>query len=88
VGYEESIARETHIYQRMLYDLVKTGIENGCESINFGRTATEIKSTLGAEPIENHFVVFAQSKILRAMIRYYKKHHYRPKQYTLRRPFH
>jgi len=36
----------------MLYDYVKIGIERKLGFINFGRTAGEIKSTLGAVPEE------------------------------------
>ena len=36
----------------MLYDYVTLGIERQVKEINFGRTAGEIKSTLGAVPQE------------------------------------
>lgn len=39
------------IYQRMLYDDIAFSLDCGDEGVNFGRTATEIKSTLGALPI-------------------------------------
>lgn len=87
VGYEANIARETHIYQRMLYDLVDEAIKNNCTCINFGRTATEIKSTLGAEPMPNKFVVFAKNRLMQAGLRYFKRKHYKPAEYTIRRPF-
>jgi hypothetical protein len=87
VGYEAAIAKETHIYQRMLFDLIDLGMQERVQTMNLGRTATEIKSTFGAEPIENQFVVFARNPVLRAMLRFYKKHHFRPKEFILRRPF-
>ncbi|EAR13842.1 hypothetical protein PI23P_05072 [Polaribacter irgensii 23-P] len=42
---------KTHaIYQRMLYDYIETGIHRKLKKINFGRTASEIKSGVGAVP--------------------------------------
>ena len=52
------------LYQRMLYTLVEEAFKSGITKINFGRTGAEIKSTLGAIPIENSFVVFTRSKAL------------------------
>lgn len=37
-------------YLRTLLELIKAGIEQGFESVYFGRTAMEIKSSTGAEP--------------------------------------
>ena len=34
----------------MLYDIVEEAILSGCNCIDFGRTAMEIKSTVGAVP--------------------------------------
>jgi hypothetical protein len=87
LGYHADIAKETHIYQRMLFDLIDLGIQRRVGRIHFGRTATEIKSTLGAEPLDNQFVVFSRNRILLAMLRHYKKFHFRPKEYVIRRPF-
>jgi len=52
VGINYELNKKHALYSRMLYDYVKIGIEYGLEEINFGRTAGEIKSTLGAIPQE------------------------------------
>lgn len=52
LGYEESIQREKMLYLNMLYDIIACGIAQHFSSINFGRTALEIKSSIGAEPVE------------------------------------
>jgi len=52
VGIDYELNRKHAIYSRMLYDYVKIGIEKKLGYINFGRTAGEIKSTLGAVPEE------------------------------------
>ncbi|PQJ21722.1 GNAT family N-acetyltransferase [Tenacibaculum sp. SG-28] len=50
VGINYSLNKEYSIYQRMLYDYVSIGISKKVKSINFGRTASEIKSSVGAIP--------------------------------------
>lgn len=52
VGIDYDLNRKHAIYSRMLYDYVKIGIALNLKEINFGRTAGEIKSTLGAVPQE------------------------------------
>ena len=50
VGIDYQLNREYAIYQRMLYDYIETAISKGLNKINFGRTASEIKSSVGAVP--------------------------------------
>jgi len=50
VGIDYKPNRECAIYQRMLYDYIIIGIDKKIERINFGRTASEIKSSVGAIP--------------------------------------
>ena len=51
LGYDEHVQREKMLYLNMLYNMTKFGIENQFKKIIFGRTALEIKSSIGAEPI-------------------------------------
>lgn len=50
VGIDYSLNKELAIYQRMLYDYVAIAINKNLKTINFGRTASEIKSSVGAVP--------------------------------------
>ena len=50
IGIDYSINKEFAIYPRILNDYVRLGIETKSSQINLGRTASEIKSTLGAVP--------------------------------------
>jgi len=50
IGIDYSNNKEYAIYPRILNDYVRLGIETKSNQINLGRTASEIKSTLGAEP--------------------------------------
>lgn len=52
VGYNPKYNGKHQIYLSMLYDMIKDGIEEGYQTINFARTALEIKSSVGAEPHE------------------------------------
>jgi len=50
VGIDYQMNRAYAIYQRMLYEYIKIGISKKLKTINFGRTASEIKSSVGAIP--------------------------------------
>ena len=50
VGIDYQLNREYAIYQRMLYDYIEIAISKRLKIINFGRTASEIKSSVGAVP--------------------------------------
>ncbi|KQT23867.1 hypothetical protein ASG22_07520 [Chryseobacterium sp. Leaf405] len=52
LGYDKQLQKEKQIYLNMLLDMVEFGIDNQFKRIIFGRTALEIKSTIGAEPVE------------------------------------
>ncbi len=56
-GFDEAMNREHAIYINILYDIVRNAIERRSPAVFFGRTAMEIKSTLGAVGIDlNTFV--------------------------------
>ena len=50
IGIDYSKNKEFAIYPRILNDYVRLGIKFKATQINLGRTASEIKSTLGAQP--------------------------------------
>lgn len=52
LGYDKEIQKEKQIYLNMLFDMTEFGISKQFKRIVFGRTALEIKSTIGAEPVE------------------------------------
>ncbi len=53
MGYNEVYNREHYLYQNVLYDLVQVAINMKCHKLILGRTAMEIKSTIGAVAEEN-----------------------------------
>lgn len=50
LGYEDDNNHKYKLYQRMLYDMIAIGVNEKFEKISFGRTAIEIKTTVGAVP--------------------------------------
>jgi hypothetical protein len=52
IGIDYDTNREHGVYQRILYDYVELAIRLRCARIVYGRTAEEIKSTVGAFPVD------------------------------------
>ena len=50
VGFEGSHNKSHALYQRMLLEFIQWGLRAGCSGVNLGRTALDIKASLGAEP--------------------------------------
>ena len=50
VGFKQDENKLHFMYQRMLLEFIKQGIENGASKVAMGRTALDIKSSLGACP--------------------------------------
>jgi len=52
VGIDYGLNKAHAIYQRMLYDYLQCAMDRNLHAVNYGRTAGEIKSTLGAVPVQ------------------------------------
>lgn len=52
LGYDDECQREKMLYLNMLYDMVAYSVNKGFSRIIFARTALEIKSSVGAKPID------------------------------------
>ena len=57
LGYDESQQREKMLYLNMLYDMIAYTINKGFGKIIMARTALEIKSSVGAQPIAMHGLI-------------------------------
>jgi hypothetical protein len=68
LGYNETIQKENMLYLNMLYNMTAFGIENGFERIIFGRTALEIKSSVGATPVHMSGFIFHTNKLINRFI--------------------
>jgi hypothetical protein len=52
IGLDYEANKEHSLYINMLYDYIQYALENKFTKIDFGRTAMEIKSTVGAVPVD------------------------------------
>ncbi|MCF6140306.1 GNAT family N-acetyltransferase [Flavobacterium sp. K77] len=52
LGYDDLLQREKMLYLNMLYDMIAYSINKGFNEIVFARTALEIKSSVGAVPVD------------------------------------
>ena len=57
IGLDYQMNKSFQLYQRMLYEYVKTAIMYKKRKINFGRTAETIKSSVGAKPVAMHLYI-------------------------------
>lgn len=52
LGINGAVNRKTQLYLNMLFDMIKQGIESKKDKLVLARTAMEIKSSVGAVPVE------------------------------------
>lgn len=86
IGIDYVLNRDYAIYQRMLYDYVDLAILNKCERIVFGRTAAEIKSTIGAFPVDLTCCFLHQQRISNALLSRILNY-VKPSEYPQRQPY-
>ena len=70
----------------MLYDFVDKAIRRKLKFVKIGRTAEEIKSGVGAEPVEMKFYAKHRNKVTNAILRPFIQN-LKPSEFNLRRPF-
>lgn len=69
LGMDHSFNHKHQLYLNILYDIIKVGIENGSEEVDFARTATEIKSSVGAIPKETYFFLRHRNGLLNKLVK-------------------
>ena len=68
LGYNDHIQKENMLYLNMLYNMTEYGIENEFKRIIFGRTALEIKSSIGATPVQMSGFIYHNNKLINRFI--------------------
>ncbi|WP_258932065.1 hypothetical protein [Flavobacterium oreochromis] len=68
LGYDEQIQKDNMLYLNMLYNMTEFGIENKFKKIIFGRTALEIKSSIGAKPVVMSGFIYHRNKFINKYI--------------------
>ncbi|MGV9003234.1 peptidogalycan biosysnthesis protein [Flavobacterium sp.] len=64
LGYDDQVQKEKMLYLNMLYNMTAFGIEHAFKKIIFGRTALEIKSSIGAQPIQMSGFIFHTNPLI------------------------
>jgi hypothetical protein len=86
VGIDYEYNLEYATYQRMLYDFVVLAIDKKATEIRYGRTAEEIKSCLGAQPVNMKLFIkhknSVSNKLLKPLIKSIT-----PTAFEIRKPF-
>ncbi len=57
LGYDDTVQKEKMLYLNMLYDMISYSINKGFKEVVFARTALEIKSSVGAVPLEMYGLI-------------------------------
>lgn len=86
VGIDYLLNKRLAIYQRMLYDYVKIALDKKLNTINFGRTASEIKSSIGAIPQDLTCYIRHKKSITNKFLKPFLSY-IEPKSFTQKKPF-
>lgn len=86
IGYHSELNIEKLLYQNILYNMVELSIERGVEELSFGRTATEIKSSIGASGIPLVNLMMHRNPITNRLLGTFFQS-LSPQNWTLRNPF-
>ncbi|MBK9285947.1 MAG: hypothetical protein IPM51_16750 [Sphingobacteriaceae bacterium] len=69
IGFDYEHNKNLELYQNILYENIKQGIKYNCSQVNLGRTAAEIKTTVGAKPVELLCYAKPQNTISRMLMK-------------------
>ena len=86
VGFDPELRKTHAIYQRMLVEFICLGIERRSKRVNMGRTALEIKSSVGALPRRLMCEVRFRNPLFHAVVNRYTQG-YKPVTPKLRQPW-
>jgi hypothetical protein len=64
LGYDDQVQKDKMLYLNMLYNMTEFGITNNFKKIIFGRTALEIKSSIGATPVMMSGFIYHSNKLV------------------------
>jgi len=86
VGFEPELIKSHAIYQRMLVEFICLGVSRKSKRVNMGRTALEIKSSVGALPRRLQCDVRFRNPLFHRIVHAYTRG-YNPSQLSLRQPW-
>lgn len=86
VGFHRGLNRDLSLYQRMLVEFIRWGIEAGAREVVMGRTALDIKSSVGALPEHWYCSVHFKNPLLQYGARLAARQYW-PRYERLKRPW-
>jgi hypothetical protein len=87
LGLEDGYKHSHHLYHNMLFNLLEQAITGGFRTLDYGRTALEIKSSVGAQAIEYAVLVKARYGWLNRLIPLFTPAVYTASEWVARNPF-
>ncbi len=87
LGLVDEYKRSHHLYHNMLFDLLNQAITGGFRHLDYGRTALEIKSSVGAEATDFAVLVKARYGWLNRLIPLFTPAVYSAPEWVARNPF-
>jgi hypothetical protein len=86
IGFDHALNTTYNLYQNILYDLISFSVSCGASRLNLGRTAAEMKSTVGAVPVDLLCYIKPQNAISRLVQRPFISF-LQPGEWIMRNPF-
>lgn len=86
IGIDYSQNKKLNLYNRMLLDNLKLCLSKNIRDIKYGKTATEIKSTIGAKPLYHDSYIKHHNCLIHSILKRYFKDKPAP-QWDIRNPF-
>lgn len=86
IGFDYAINKEYELYQNILYSYVEEAIATKKASINLGRTASEIKTTVGAKAHELICYIKPQNTVSKLILKPFMQF-LQPTEWIPRNPF-
>ncbi len=68
IGIDYKYNKSHALYQNILYDFIEMGIQESMNHISFGRTAMEMKSTVGAVPVTYNAYIRFENRVVNSLI--------------------
>ena len=86
VGLNYEFNKDYALYQRMLYDFVELAMARKVDQIRFGRTAEQLKSSLGAVPVNMRLYIKHRNGVVNHLMKRFVEK-IKPSTFELRKPF-
>lgn len=87
LGFDQAINQQHHLYHNMLFDMLEQAITEKYKVLDLGRTALEIKSSVGAEPVTYCCGLYGLSPLTRLAIQYFTPAVFKASEWQARSPF-